>query len=254
MNVEMKLREGKGSIWGRVKRLARAALSWHIPVHPTTRPIFASLYRAHVLVREGCLWALRFFWFEPLFRSQCATVGRGLRMEQLPYLHGTGRITLGRGVRLSGKSSIGFCNHTSDRPELVIGDGSFVGHACSFGIAGSVRIGANCLLAGAVTIRDCDGHPVDAQRRMSGDRTTAEEIRPVVIEDGAWIGSGARILKGVRIGARSIVGAGAVVSRDVPPDCIVAGNPARIVKSLNREIAPMDWPSIPRTQTQLQPI
>jgi maltose O-acetyltransferase len=53
-----------------------------------------------------------------------------------------------------------------------------------------------------------------------------------VIEDDVWIGANAIILKGVTIGARSIVGAGAVVSRDVPPDCVVAGNPARVVKEL----------------------
>jgi maltose O-acetyltransferase len=60
-------------------------------------------------------------------------------------------------------------------------------------------------------------------------------VRPVRIGDDVWIGTGAVILKGVTIGARAIVGAGAVVNRDVPPDVIVAGNPARVVKNLNGE-------------------
>jgi acetyltransferase-like isoleucine patch superfamily enzyme len=56
--------------------------------------------------------------------------------------------------------------------------------------------------------------------------------RPVVVEDGAWIGMAALILPGVRIGAGAVVSAGAVVTSDVPPDTLVAGNPAAVVRSL----------------------
>lgn len=232
MSLEVSIRRGNGRFWGAAKRAARAVLSWHVPVGPATRPLFAALYRAHVMARELGLWTLRFLWFEPLFRSQCAEVGPGLRMEQLPYLVGRGRIVLGARVRLSGKSSIGFCNHQSDAPELVVGDGTFIGHGTSFGIANSVRIGRHCLIAGGVSIRDWDGHPVDAARRLADEQADPHSIRPVVLEDQVWIGSGARILKGVTIGARSIVGTGAVVTRDVPPDSVVMGNPAQVIRSM----------------------
>ena len=220
---------------GPFRRAARAALTGHVPVRGPMRAAFGALYRLHVIGREGWLWALRFFWFEPLFRSQCAKVGCGLRMEQLPYVVGQGRIVIGDGVRLSGKPSIAFSKQGglgAREPELEIGDGTFIGHGCSFGVASSVRIGNDCLLAGGVSVRDWDGHPLDAGRRARRERVGVEAIRPVVIEDGAWIGGGARFLRGVRIGARSVVGAGAVVACDVPPDCVVAGNPARVVKVL----------------------
>ena len=61
-----------------------------------------------------------------------------------------------------------------------------------------------------------------------------EAIKPVLIGDDVWIGADAKILKGVAIGDRSIVGAGAIVTKSVPPDVIVAGNPARVVKSLGK--------------------
>jgi len=116
----------------------------------------------------------------------------------------------------------------------VIGDGTFIGHGCGFNIGQSIRIGRMCLLATNVQIFDNDGHPIDAAQRRASMLTPPEAIKPVVIGDEVWIGNGSLILKGVTIGDRSIVGARSVVTKDVPPDTIVAGNPARVVKELVR--------------------
>jgi acetyltransferase-like isoleucine patch superfamily enzyme len=215
-----------------LKPLVVRALTAHVPVVGPLRPLFRLLYAAHVGARETLEQGLRFVWYEPLLRSQCESVGSGFRMEQLPYVWGSGRIVIGERVRLSGKSAISF--HLADGrvPELRIGDGSFVGHDCSLAIASSIAIGCHVLVAGGVRMSDYDGHPVDAASRRAGDPTPPDAVRPVVIEDDVWIGADARILKGVRIGARSIVGSGAVVTRSVPPDVVVAGNPARIVRRL----------------------
>lgn len=216
----------------RIKPLAVRALTAHVPVVGPLRTLSRLLYGVHVGVREALGQGLRFFWYEPLLRGQCEEVGTGFRMEQLPYIWGSGRIVIGDGVRLSGKSSISF-HHAGGRvPELRIDDGSFLGHDCSLAIASSIVIGKHVLVAGGARISDYDGHPVDAASRRAGDPTPADAVRPIVIEDDVWIGADARILKGVRIGARSIVGSGAVVTRSVPPDVVVAGNPARVVRRL----------------------
>jgi acetyltransferase-like isoleucine patch superfamily enzyme len=196
-----------------------------------TRPIFRILYNLHVGVREGAILLLRFFWFEPLFRSQCAAVGPGLVMEFLPYIQGDGTIILGSGVRMAGKPSFGFLNRWTDAPELIIGDHTFIGHGCSIAVGRSVRIGKYCLLAGGVSIADYDGHPVDAMLRRTSP-APPESIKPVVIGDDVWIGGSAKILKGVTIGDRSIVAAGSIVTKSVPADVVVAGNPAVTVKRL----------------------
>jgi acetyltransferase-like isoleucine patch superfamily enzyme len=196
-----------------------------------TRPLFRALHALHVGLREGRDWGLRFFWYEPLFRSQCETVGSGLRLDKLPYINGSGRIVLGNNVHLAGKIDIGFSNRLYD-PELIIGDDTFIGHGCSLNVARSICIGRHCLIAGSVRLADFDGHPVDADRRRAKEPTPPEGIRPIVIGDDVWIGTQAIILKGVTVGDRSIVAAGAVVTRDVPPDVVVAGNPARVVKHL----------------------
>jgi acetyltransferase-like isoleucine patch superfamily enzyme len=123
---------------------------------------------------------------------------------------------------------------------LDIGDDSvLVGPV--FMCAGDITIGRRVVLSYNVTIADSDFHPLDPEERRrdaiahapDGDRNQRERLvsRPVVVEDDAWIGIGAILLKGVRIGRGARVGAGSVVTGDVTPGAFVAGNPARVVAS-----------------------
>ena len=235
MNLLARVKEGQGPFWSRAKRAARAVLGFHLPASGLARPFWRACYSLHVAIREGLIWLRRFFWNEPLFRSQCESVGPGLWMEELPYIQGQGRIVVGRNVRLSGKPHIAFSARHAEVPELVVGDGTFLGHLCDLRIATRIRIGRNTLIAAGVMIADYDGHPVDAAERRSGAASPPASVREVTIGDDVWIGHGAVILKGVAIGDRSVVGACAVVTCDVPPECLVAGNPARVVRELSPE-------------------
>ena len=92
-----------------------------------------------------------------------------------------------------------------------------------------IIVGDNCMIASNSYVSDADWHDVY-------DRTWAPgKSAPVVLEENVWLCERSLVGKGVRIGENSIVGAGAVVTKDVPPNCIVAGNPARIVKQLDPE-------------------
>ena len=101
-------------------------------------------------------------------------------------------------------------------------------------IGNYVRIGACCL------IMDTDTHQLDYRIRKFKPQTVAEiewrkkaiKTAPIIIEDDVWIGAHCIVLKGVTIGARSIIGAGSVVTKDIPADCIAAGNPCRVIRSL----------------------
>ncbi len=136
-----------------------------------------------------------------------------LRGELLVFAHG-GRIRLGR-------------------------DG-YVGHGTRIWSAASVTIGDRVLISHNVNIHDSNSHPLDAAARHRHAQTIFEsghpredmgiEARPVVIEDDAWIGFNATVLKGVTIGKGTIVAACSVVTESVPAGCVVAGNPARILK------------------------
>jgi acetyltransferase-like isoleucine patch superfamily enzyme len=109
-----------------------------------------------------------------------------------------------------------------------------------FMCAESIRVGKGVVISYNVTIADCDFHPHDPELRKldaianapAGDATQRPPLvaRPVVIEDGVWIGIGAMVLKGVHVGARARIAAGAVVTTDVPGEAWVAGNPARLVE------------------------
>jgi maltose O-acetyltransferase len=92
-----------------------------------------------------------------------------------------------------------------------------------------VTIGNHVLIGPAVQIYTAT-HPVDAIARRAG----LEGGSPIVIGDDVWIGGGTIICPGVTIGARSIIGAGSVVTRDVPEDVLAAGNPCRVVRSLDK--------------------
>ncbi|MCB1645734.1 MAG: acyltransferase [Pseudomonadales bacterium] len=95
--------------------------------------------------------------------------------------------------------------------------------------ASSVTISDNCMLAAGSYITDADWHDIYDRTRAVG--TT----RPVVLENNVWIGDGAVICKGVTIGENSVIGAGSVVTHDIPANVIAAGNPARVIKPLDSE-------------------
>jgi acetyltransferase-like isoleucine patch superfamily enzyme len=92
-----------------------------------------------------------------------------------------------------------------------------------------VFIGNNVSIGAGVKIMDTDFHPIDLDQRI---RNVNIPHRPVRIEDGAFIGTEAMILKGVTIGAESVIGAGSIVAKSVPPGEIWAGNPAKFIKKL----------------------
>lgn len=119
----------------------------------------------------------------------------------------------------------------SRRAAIKIGSNTGIsgGSICS---AVSVEIGRECLIGANVTISDTDFHPINPVGRAYNNNPLDIASLPVVVEDNVFIGTGAIILKGVRIGKNSVIGAGAVVTNDVPPDSIAAGNPAKVIRKI----------------------
>ena len=111
--------------------------------------------------------------------------------------------------------------------EIVIGDYCLISPGVRISAAQSIRIGDNCMLAANVTISDSDWHGI--YNRIRPFRCT----KPVVIENNVWLGERVIVNKGVTIGENSVIGAGAVVTKSIPANSVAAGNPARIIKTIN---------------------
>ena len=210
------------------RRLGRASI-------PAPKPIMTPLLWSFVLCRKLYHAGLRIFICEPLFKTYCRRYGRGLHTGcYIPWIQGKGSIIVGDEVRLGGKCTITFASRFSNEPLLIIGDGTGIGHACEFVVGKRIMIGRNCQLSGEIWIGDSNGHSSDLEKRRRRLPPDGEDVRPVTIGDGVWIGKRAMIFPGVRVGQGSVISAGSVVHSHVPPFSIVAGNPAKVVMRLRR--------------------
>lgn len=111
-----------------------------------------------------------------------------------------------------------------DGGKLTLGHNSYMNESL-IQCASSISIGDNCAIAGDVLIQDTDFHPI-----LDENGNPKPISKPIVIGDKVWICAKATILKGVTIGDGAIIAAGAVVTKDVPAHCVVAGNPAKVVR------------------------
>jgi maltose O-acetyltransferase len=121
-------------------------------------------------------------------------------------------------------------NFTAINPKVIkVGANCAINHGVFMvGLAG-ITVGSDVVLSARCMLVDT-GLEIDSAEPATSRAHTASAI---VIEDGAWIGAGAIILGGVTVGTKSIVGAGSVVTRDVPAMTVVAGNPARVLRKVN---------------------
>jgi maltose O-acetyltransferase len=110
---------------------------------------------------------------------------------------------------------------------IRLGRNVFINYQCIFLDCALIEIGNDVQIGPAVQLYTAQ-HPLDPVVRRSG----LESASPIRIGNDVWIGGGAVVLPGVTIGDRSVIGAGAVVARDVPPEILVVGNPARVIRAL----------------------
>ncbi|WP_439583749.1 sugar O-acetyltransferase [Dyadobacter bucti] len=129
------------------------------------------------------------------------------------------------GKDIDGSTTIFPPFHTNFGRFITLGKNVFINHACSFLDMGGITIEDDVLIGPRVNLTS-ETHPLDPANRGT------VIPKPIVIRRNAWIGAAATILPGVTIGENAIVAAGAVVSRDVPANAIVAGIPAKVVKTV----------------------
>ena len=169
--------------------------------------------------------ALRYLWFFKVRNRHIVT--RGLvfleRGSEIYCRRGLGRMELGRWVHIGRNNAIR-CHEGF----LRVGDKVVFGSNDCVNCYLDVEIGDDCIVADQVYIGDFDHRFSDASVPI---RKQGIATAPVRIEDDCWIGEKASIMRGVTIGRGSVIGASSVVTHDVPPYSVAAGNPARVLRS-----------------------
>jgi acetyltransferase-like isoleucine patch superfamily enzyme len=147
-----------------------------------------------------------------------AFVGRGVRIQ----IGKRGRLRLGRWIWIGRGTKI-----RCHEGEVVIGDKTVLGEDCTISAYQHVSIGEQCIVADRVMLIDFDHNVAEVERPV---RVQGIYKRDVHVGNNVWIGYGAQILRGVTVGDNSIIGASAVVNKDVPANAVVGGVPARIIR------------------------
>src|ERR1700722_2543944 len=241
----------------RAPRTKLGIIEWaHRRESPLQRRVFAGLKAASTLsvspipgVHTTLLAGRRFrrgplrlfmsnFYHEPLLRLQCVQAGKSLLLyEDMPKIIGNLAIYIGSGVTLSG-AGVWIAAGSGATKELRIGDDCSIGYATEFIVGDLIQIGDHVRIANRVIFNGYDGHPLDPFARARNEPPTASGTRPITLLDHSWIGNGATILKGVTIGRGAVVASQSVVTRDVAELTVVAGNPARPIRTVP---APAGW-------------
>lgn len=193
-------------------------------MHKDLRPY--RIKRAYLKLRDA--------YVEHFIRPRLASLGEHYTFMKPWYAEFSGaNISLGRCATVIAEADqrvrVGVWGRGPGQGRIEIGDYALICPAVRISASAEIRIGHSVMMANGVYITDSDWHGLyDRNQRIPEDT-------PVVIGDNVWLGDHCTVLKGVTIGDNSIVAARAVVSRDVPANVIVAGNPARVVKQLDPE-------------------
>lgn len=207
------------------------------PPMPCIKPLHSLLYWEWSL--RTSLWHnfWRIVYYEPMFKSQCVSVGPGFRMEYA----GNGTTRIEGDLQLYIGSNVTIFDNTFfvglkvfDKPELHIGDNTYIAPEVHLFVGREIRIGRNCMI-GSHVITDNPGHSVNSTINRLGDSggsAPAENIRPVSIGDFCMVAVGTYIYPGVTMGDGVVARLGTHITQSIPPFCLVAGNPAKIIRKL----------------------
>ena len=226
-----KIRGRETPFWEKIYRFAKRIRNINMPV---LRP-FHHFLRAERDIRLS-LWdrLTGFFYYEPIFKTCCQSCGHGLYLiGGVPQVSSLLSAYVGNNVTMHGAATF-VASKVYSNPELVIGNNTHLGYQMGIAVGRKVAIGSNVLIANRVSLVGYDMHPLDPIKRINNEPPDESGCGDIEIKDYAWIGMNCLIMKGVTIGQASIVAASSVVTKDVPDFCIVAGNPAKIVKRLDK--------------------
>ncbi len=192
------------------------------------------LYTAHKAVSGGLSWAFRVFYWTPVFRARLAGSGKRLHLAGpgMPLVTGPLTISIGDDCRLSTAMTLSGRPSSRPAPHLAIGDNVGIGWQTTIAVGTRVVLEDNVRIAGRAFLAGYPGHPVDPVARALGHPDSDIQARDIVLRRDVWLGTGCIVNGGVEIGQGTIVAAGSVVTKSLPPNVLAGGNPARVIRPL----------------------
>jgi len=225
-----RIRKNDGIFYQTINKITKAISCLNIPY---LKFIYQFLWWERKFRLLLFAWFLKVFYYTPLFKAACFKVGKNLDLVSgLPYINENLKIIIGDNVCVYAKETGFSGGKIQETPVLKIGSHTYIGPGVKIGICKEITIGDHCLIAARVFMSDHDGHPVNWQKRREQLPVDIDSVSPILIEDDVWIGEGAYICKGIKIGRGAIIGARSVVTKDVEPFTVVGGNPAKLIKSI----------------------
>ena len=233
MRILEKIRRRETRFYDWLYRVGKAARGVNFP----SIPLLYRVLRAERAFRHAAIgWLMAFIYYEPMFRVGCQECGSGLKLiGGIPQVLGTLFLQVGSGVTMHGVSTL-VGGKVYAKPMLVIKDGAHMGYQMMIAVGQSVSIGRHVLIASRVSLLGYDFHPLDPIKRKNNEPPDENGAGVIVIEDNVWIGMDCIILKNVTIGKGAVVGAGSVVTKDVPAYTVVVGNPAKPIKKICKQV------------------
>jgi len=172
-------------------------------------------------------------------KRQFGSVGDGSYIESPWMITNPANIFIGRNFTALSRFRLEtFDEYLGERfsPKIIIGDNVAFNNDCHIGCINRIEIGNNVLGASRIYISDHYHGRIEADDlEQVPTRRKLFSKGPVVIKDNVWIGEGVAILPGVTIGMNAIIGANSVVTKDIPPNAVAAGIPAKVIKILSPE-------------------
>lgn len=213
-------------------KIAKTILTFSIPpikiIHLPLHILFSSL--------SGAIFSMiRIFYWKPVFMLQIKNSPRRMHYSGigLPFRMGPLNITMGDDCRIASRIALIGRSASQKCPELIIGDNVGIGWRTGIYVGRKIIIGNNVRIAGEGSLSGYAGHPLDATARARGEADLHDQAKDIILEDDVWLGRGVVVNAGVTIGKGTIVGASSVVTKDLPPNVLAGGIPARVIRTLS---------------------
>lgn len=230
MSLKKWLKSSDNPMASKLFKIAKAIRYYNGPSLPW---LYKIVWNLHQNVKTLFQELLRMFYYTPMFKSQLKKSPNSLLIYGgMPMIMGKLDIEIDEDSRVSGATTFAGRSVAKQTPLLKIGKNCDIGWQTGISVGSKVIIGDNVRIAGRSTISGYPGHPLNAERRAAGEPEDDHQVGDIILENDVWLATGVNVMAGVTIGHGTIVASGSVVTKDLPPNVLAGGVPAKVIRQI----------------------